>query len=429
MKERLRVLFISGELIAADLAYKLKKEGCDVRLYIEDKRWKDCFDGMVKKTNDWKKELKWIGKDGLIVFDDVGYGKIQDDLRKKGYLVVGGSELGDKLEQDREYGQKIFSDYGIKITPSFSFHKIKEAIDFIKKNKGKWVIKQKNHNNFLNYVGKCESGEDTIEVLKDYKKFESKIKNIQKKINGVEIGVARYFNGKDWASPIEFNIEHKGLFNDDIGPKTGEMGTLMWYSEDENNALFKETLGRIKPFLIKANFKGNMDINCVINDSGVFPIEATARFGCPAIHLQKNIHISLWKDFLMAIAKGEKYDLKYNKGYGIIVSLCIPPFPYKLINNDYYLKGAKIILEKLSPEERNRIHFEEVSLIDDNYCIAGNDGSIAYVSGLGNSIEEARKNAYDLINKIIIPKMFYRTDIGLKFMEEDYKKLKKWGWV
>ena len=33
MTEKLRVLFISGELIAGDLAYRLKQEGCDVKLY------------------------------------------------------------------------------------------------------------------------------------------------------------------------------------------------------------------------------------------------------------------------------------------------------------------------------------------------------------------------------------------------------------
>jgi hypothetical protein len=49
-------LFVSGELIAGDLAYRLKKEGCDVKLYIEDKSRRDCFDGMVKKTKDWRKE-------------------------------------------------------------------------------------------------------------------------------------------------------------------------------------------------------------------------------------------------------------------------------------------------------------------------------------------------------------------------------------
>ena len=94
----MKVLFISGELISGDLAYSLQKEGCDVRIYIQDKSVKDCFDGMLQKVHRWRDELGWVGKDGLIVFDDVGYGEVQDALRSDGYQVVGGSGEGDRFE-------------------------------------------------------------------------------------------------------------------------------------------------------------------------------------------------------------------------------------------------------------------------------------------------------------------------------------------
>ena len=432
MKKRLRVLFISGELIAGDLAYRLKKEGCDVRLYIKDSSRSDCFDGMVEKTDNWEKELDWVGRDGLIVFDDVGYGKIQDNLREKGYNVVGGSEGGDKLELDRDYGHKIFSTCEVSIVPTKNFSNIEDAIDFVKKNKGKWVIKQNDHQSFLNYVGHLKNGNDVISVLKNYKKRGIKSVNLQEKIDGIEIGVARYFNGNDWVGPIEFNIEHKDLYNDNIGPKTGEMGTIMWYSENENNKIYEKTLKKLKPFLIQANFKGDIDINCIVSEKGIYPIEATSRFGCPAIQLQMELHNSTWKEFLMALAKGEKYDLKYKKEIGIIVSICIPPFPYKSIKENFYLKGMDIYFEEtLTEEDKNMIHFEEVSFNkkDNSYCIAGSNGFILYIAGSGRTLKEARNKVYSLIKKISIPQMFYRTDIGLSFINKDEKKLKKESWI
>lgn len=435
--KKLRVLFVSGELIAGDLAYRLKKEGCDVKLYIEDKSRKDCFDGMIKKTNNWRKELEWVGKNGLIVFDDVGYGKIQDELRKEGYLVVGGSEGGDKLEKDRQFGQRIFKACGIKTIDSHTFDNINSAIDFVKKNKGEWVIKQNSHFSILTYVGVLNSGSDVISVLENYKKY-SNIKNItlQKKNNGIEIGVARYFNGNDWVGPIEINVEHKRLFNDDVGPMTGEMGTLMWYDDNENNKLFQKTLNKLKPYLQENNFKGDIDINCIVDKNKIFPIEATARFGCPSTQLQTELHLSLWKEFLMAIAKGEDYKLNYKKGFGVVVLVAVPPFPYKLPkSSDSCLKGTKILFKnKLNKEEFGRVCFDDVSFGKINgrkkeYYVAGEDGFVIYVSGSGKTVQEARKQAYDLINKIVIPKMFYRTDIGLKFIEKDEKLLKKWGWI
>ena len=430
----MRLLFISRELIGASLCYRLKQEGCDVRLFIEDESRKDCLDGMVKKTDDWRKELAWVGKDGLIVFDDVGYGRIQDELRVKGYLVVGGSEGGDRLEEDRQYAQEVFQSHGMNVVTSVNFDKVDHAIDFVKRHRDRWVIKQKGHNCMLNYVGEIKDGSDVISVLKNYKLNNINPINLQQRIDGIEIGCGRYFNGKDWVSPIEINIEHKRFFNDDIGPMTGEMGTLMWYTENENNKLFRGTLARLKPYLQGVNFKGNIDINCIVNKDTVYPLEVTSRFGCPSTQLQSEIHLSPWKEFLMAIAKGKKYKLRYRKGFGIVVSVAIPPFPYKAISHEYYLKGVEILFKKpLSDKETNRLHFEEVSIKKangkDHCCIAGNNGYILYVTGSGSTVQKARDKAYKLIDKIVIPKMFYRTDIGLKFVEKDNAVLKRWGYI
>jgi len=238
----MRVLFISGELIAGDLAYRLKQEGCDVKLYIEDESRRDCFENMVEKTDDWKKELPWVGKDGLIVFDDVGYGKIQDDLRKEGYQVVGGSEGGDKLEKDRAFGQRVLGSFGVEIEDTKNFNGVNSALKYIEKHKTKWVVKQNDHKSALAYVGAMEDGSDVVSVLKSYDKYNKdnaiKIISLQKKIEGIEIAVGRFFNGKDWVGPACINFEHKPLFHNDIGPLTGEMGTLAWYEEDENNKVF-----------------------------------------------------------------------------------------------------------------------------------------------------------------------------------------------
>ncbi len=429
----MRVLFVSGELIAGDLAYRLKQEGCEVKLFIKDESRKDSFENMVEKTDDWRQELDWVGKDGLIVFDDVGYGKEQDDLRKQGYLVFGGSEIGDKLEKDREFGQKILAEYGIETLFSKNFNSLDEAINFVKKNPKKWVLKQNDHINIINYVGELDNGEDVISLLKSYKNIkELHSINLQERVDGIEIGTARYFNGSDWVGPVEINIEHKSLFNDDIGPKTGEMGTIIWYEADDSFRLFKENLEKLKPLLKKIGFKGDVDINFIVNENKANPLELTMRLGSPAFHLQDELHISKWKDFLLSIARGEKFDLKYKKGMGIVVCLVTPPFPYKVDDYNGYLKGVEISFKNnLTKDELSRVHFEEASFNKESgkYFISGHNGSILFITGIGKNIEKARKNVYGLINKVVIPKMFYRTDIGVKFMNSDFESLKKWGWI
>ena len=137
---------------------------------------------------------------------------------------------------------------------------------------------------------------------------------------------------------------------------------------------------------------------------------------------------------MLAIARGENYNLKYKKGFGIAVALTVPPFPYITPDKKLSQRGVRIFFDnKLSDKDFSHIHFEEVSLKksanNKNYYVAGDTGYALYVTGVGKTVHIARKNVYDLIDKIIIPKMFYRTDIGLKFMNEDYILLKKWGWL
>lgn len=433
----MNILCISKNLSGGDLFYRLKKEGHSVRVFIEDKNQRHNMEDMLEKIGDWKKEMKWVGKSGLIIFDSTGYGKIQDELRSQGYSVVGGSEKGDKLENVRQYGQKILSACGIGPVPSTIFNSAGSAINFLKRNKGPWVLKADgNVQKGFNYVGKLANNEDVINILKNYGRNSKKDCahiELQKKVEGIEIGVGRYFNGTDWAGPIEINVEHKDLFNGNLGPKTFEMGTLMWYDDNEKNKLFQKTLAKLKNYLQSVDFRGDVDINCIVNRNKIYPLEFTARFGFPALQLHCEIHKSPWGRFLKAVADGKPYNLQYKKGYGIVVLVATPPFPYEVRARKYYPIGIDLLFKNIGQEDMNHIHFEEISKRKnkkrDHYYISSKTGFVLHVTGMGKTVEEAREKTYGLIKKIIIPKMFYRTDIGEKFIQEDRKKLKEWGWI
>lgn len=429
----MNVLFVSNDLIGGNLAYLLKKEGHSVKLYINERARRNNFENLVMKTNNWKSELKWVGKKGLIIFDDVGYGKEQDKLRAEGYTVFGGSEIADRLEQDRTFGQIIFNKYGLKTANLIDFNSFESAINFVEKHKGSWVIKQNDHHysKVINYVGQFEDGRDVIDVLKNYQK-NPKTKNkkisLHQKLVGVEIGVGRYFNGHEWVGPIEFNIEYPRFFPGDIGPMTSEMGTLAWYSNDENNRLYREVLLKLKPFLVGANFRGDFEVNCIVNENGVYPLEATSRIGSPIIHLHTELHNSPWGEFLLAVAKGNSYQLQWKKGYGIVVLAAVPPFPYGEAGSDSLVRGTQIYFDNCSNQDMKHVHFEEVSKNGKSYFISDSRGYILYVTATAKEIPNAQKNAYRILNKIKISKLFYRNDIGSSFIENEMK-LKKWGYL
>jgi phosphoribosylamine--glycine ligase len=435
----MRILFISSDLLAANLAVLMKQEGHEVKLYIQDRDRRDNLTNLVDKTSSWKKELKWVGKDGLIVFDFVGYGSLQEQLREWGYSVFGGNKEADVFEDDREYAHSIFQKYGLQTVPHLRFDSLDGAIDYINHNPKAWVIKQHSHaSKALSYVGQTSDGKDVIAALENYKRVhhykEYTPLFLQERIDGVEIGVGRYFNGRDWMGPIEMNIEYKKFFPGDLGPNTGEMGTLAWYDDNEKNKLFQETLNKLKSYLRGIDFRGDIDINCIVNENGAFPLEPTPRFGSPIVHLHSELHGSPWAEFLKALADGKQYDLKWKRGFGIVLMVASGPMPYATKIKGVSSKGMQIYFDHMTPEEFTHIHFEEVSahLSDQDqpeYYVSDSRGFILYVTGVEKSVEAARKKVYGITGRISIPKTFYRNDIGLSFIEKDAAQLKKWGYL
>src|SRR3990167_8445255 len=133
-----KFLFVSFESLSGDLAWQIKKEGHEVKVYIKNDGDKDVYDGFLEKVENWKENIDWAD---VIVFDDVGFGKEADELRKSGKLVVGGSVYTYRLEEDREFGQSEMKKVGMLPLPHRDFISHEEALKFIEQNPGRYVYK------------------------------------------------------------------------------------------------------------------------------------------------------------------------------------------------------------------------------------------------------------------------------------------------
>ena len=98
-----KFLFVALESLSGDLAWTIKKEGHEVRMYIKEKSDADVYSGFIDKVEKWEDSVDWAD---IIIFDDVEFGIIAERLRKKGKLIIGGTEYTDQLEMDRELDRK-----------------------------------------------------------------------------------------------------------------------------------------------------------------------------------------------------------------------------------------------------------------------------------------------------------------------------------
>jgi phosphoribosylamine---glycine ligase len=426
--DKKRFLFYSYDALITDVAWQVLREGHEARYYIAHESARDIGDGFVPKSTDFDADVEWAD---VIVFDDVlGQGDIAQRLRQSGKAVVGGTPYTDRLEDDRSFGQNELKRFGIPILPFEEFTSFDDAIEFVRGRPARYVIKpsgEAQNIKRLLFVGQEDDGKDIIHVLESYKHVYSdkvKVFQLQKRMTGVEVAVGAFFNGNAFIEPVNVNFEHKKLFPGDIGPSTGEMGTMMFWSRP--NRLFNQTLRRLEGKLRQERFVGYIDLNCIVNRQGIYPLEFTARFGYPAISIQMAGMLTPVGEFLTAIAEGRNIALRTRSGFQVGVRVVVPPYPFNdPATFDANSRDRVIIFERPTYEG---IHIEDVKLVNGEWVVAGSSGVVLVVVGTGQTVKQAQDQAYHRIRNIMIPNMYYRTDIGNRWLE-DSDRLHTWGYL
>lgn len=420
-------LFVSYDGLIGDLAWNVLKEGHEVKYAISNSADREVGAGFVPMVDDWKAEVDWAD---VVIFDDVlGMGTEAKKLRDAGKLVVGGTPYTDMLEDDRSFGQEELKKHGISIIPYKHFESFDDAINFVRENKGRYVIKPSGEAQNLKgllFIGEEEDGSDVLQVLEDYQQaWADKIPSfqLQRRVEGVEVAVGAFFNGKQFAYPINVNFEHKKLFPGDLGPSTGEMGTAMFWSGP--NRIFNQTLKKLEGKLAEEGYVGYLDLNCIVSGHNIYPLEFTARFGYPTIFIQQEGIITPIGEFLHGLAAGTRTTFKTRSGFQIGVRIVVPPFPFS-DPETFRVKSKDTIIHFRKSKEG--VHFEDVKLVNDEWLITGESGVILVVVGMGQTMKQAQKQAYSRIKNLIIPHMYYRVDIGDRWYE-DSDKLHNWGYL
>lgn len=425
-----KFLFVSLESLSGDLAWHLLKEGNEAKVYIQSKTDQDVYDGFLEKVDKWEKHVDWAD---CIIFDDVEFGEVAERLRKEGKKVIGGSLYTDRLEIDREFGQAELKKHGVNILPSQQFSDYDLGIQFIKDNPGRYVFKPSGNifsgGKGLLFLGQEDDGRDLIDLLDQNKIYWAKkapVFFLQKFISGVEVAVGAFFNGRNFVYPINVNFEHKRIFPGNVGPFSGEMGTLMYWSSP--NILFRQTLEKMQPALRESGYIGYIDINCIVNGKGIYPLEFTSRFGYPTIQIQLEGITMPVGDWLWQLASGEDFELKTKKGFQIGIRVLVPTYLSHGTEPEVLHMFRDMAVTFKNRFNLEGIHIEDVKNDNGTWRIAGTSGVVLVVTSSGQTVEDARRLAYNRIQNIIIPNMFYRTDIGSSWVSES-DRLHTWGYL
>jgi phosphoribosylamine--glycine ligase len=446
----MKFLFIIDEVFTQDLARRLRDEGHEVRCFFKSHDDADIFDGIVEKVGDWRPYAR--KKDWIFIFEDTKRGRMQDKLRNEGKLVVGGSAGGERLELDRAFGQEVCRSIGLPVVPYRDFRDFDSAITYVREHPARWVMKKSGRVDAraVDYKGYDPEGRDVIarlEFLKGH--WNPKIQphfQLQEFIEGVEVGIGAWFNGKEWVMPATVSFEHQPLMPGEIGPNTGEMYTTAWNLFDRNNRMFREILEPLTEFFRGLRHVGYVDLNGIVNASGFHPLEWTVRFGMPLVMLQYRLLAGRqnFGEFFDGLARGSLGEYRSGREYCVGAVVAAPPFPFGGISEGL-LRRHQLVLRKMMrrrsdpvgilfgmkfnryeelsrgipismPEDeafREHVHFVEVRKENGTLITTGTEGYCLIVTDLGSTPEEAGQRVLGRIEKIHGLPWIYRNDLGV----------------
>jgi phosphoribosylamine---glycine ligase len=429
----MRFLGVSETCDLGALYIRLQQEGHDIKVATSEPEAQGTLAGLVNQVSEWRAELDWIraaGRDGVILFESVseGFGEIQDALRADGFQVIGGSAFGDRLENDRAFAQAVLADLGFPAGHVHEFANVHEAQEFITARPRRYVLKFSgpNYASSDNYIGRLGDGSDVRAILRSRSETNGTF-ILMDFIDGIEMGVGAYFDGTQFLEPACLDWEHKRFFAGDMGELTGEMGTVATF--DRSADFFQRTLRQIEPLLRGHGHIGYINLNTIVNAEGIWPLEFTCRFGYPGFAVLTPLQQTPWGDLFKMMLGGLAADFVARSGFSVGVLLTTPPFPYtrKEVREPI---GLPILFDrKLDEKDQNNLHFGEVGFANDTLITSGLYGWTMVVTGFGETIEAGQAAAYLLANRVLIPNMRYRLDIGEKLVSRDFKMLEQWGYL
>lgn len=158
----MRILIHSSSADSGGLAYLMQKEGAQVDFYVKDPSYRRGMEGIVPHVETMDEGLR--NKPDVVLFDLNGDGDEAERIRRMGFKVVGGSQIADRLEMDRNYGTSVAKQYGLKVPKTTEFKDLSQAIAFVKKEKKALAIKiDNNKSESSSYVAK--DAEEMVDYL------------------------------------------------------------------------------------------------------------------------------------------------------------------------------------------------------------------------------------------------------------------------
>lgn len=341
---------------------------------------------------------------------------VADELRAAGFAVFGPSKQAAQIEGSKAFAKDVMARAGVAtaqaqpVPVGATDSDIDAALNnfgpmYVVKDDGlaggKGVVVTADRAAALAHIKAVHEGGNPV-LLETF-------------LDGPEVSLFCLVDGET-VVPLLPAQDHKRVGENDEGPNTGGMGAytpLPWLPEDGVRRIVDEVCRPVAKQMVADGvpFNGLLYAGLAWGKNGPSVVEFNCRFGDPETQAVLELLETPLGGVLNAVARGELKslpELEWKDGYALTVVLAAEGYPESP-------KTGEVITGADAGSESKGIRAAGVAEEDGKLVSAG--GRVINVIGSGATLEEARDNAYRVMDSVNLPGGHFRRDIALPAVE------------
>lgn len=334
---------------------------------------------------------------------------IVDSFREAGLKIFGPTKAATRIESSKNYAKDLMSRYGVPTAAYRTFSDFNEALDYVKSGPIPVVIKYDGLAAGKGVVVALtlKEAEDALRDMLLTESFGKGSVVIEEFLDGPEFSFMCLVNGNK-LYPLDIARDHKRAFDNDAGPNTGGMGAyspVPFVTPEIRRMALETILQPVADAMVKEGvpFTGVLYGGLILHKGVPKVIEFNARFGDPETEVVLPRLKSDFYELLDAAIEGRDFETQWKDEHILGVVLATNGYPGKY-EKGYTVKGLDNI--------EGKVYHMGTATRDGKTITIG--GRVLMVLGEGNTLADARRDAYNSVRKVDCNVLFNRTDIGAK---------------
>lgn len=339
---------------------------------------------------------------------------VADRLTEAGILVFGPSAAAAQLEASKTFTKQVCDAAGAPTAAWARFTDVAPAKDYVRAQGAPIVIK----------ADGLAAGKGVVVAMREDEALAALDDMFGGAFGaaGAEVVIEEFMDGEEAsffllcdgtnALSIGTAQDHKRVGDGDTGPNTGGMGA---YSPAPvlTEALQEQVLAQIiRPTLAEMSrrgtpYRGVLYAGLMIENGHARLVEYNVRFGDPECQVLMMRLGGQALDLMLAAAEGQldSAQVHWANDHALTIVMAAQGYPGS------YVKGTLITgLDGLPENSRNMVFHAGTAHQGESLVATG--GRVLNVTARGDSLAEAREQAYALLDQIDWPEGFARRDIG-----------------